>query len=49
MKKVIAIAGKNNIAVNIVKYIILNYPDVELVTCVNENDQSENNFQLSFK
>ncbi|MXV38991.1 formyl transferase [Flavobacteriaceae bacterium Ap0902] len=49
MSKTICIAGKNNIAINIAKYIAYKYPDYKLIAITNQNDYGNNNFQLSFK
>ncbi|WP_052252117.1 formyltransferase family protein [Kaistella solincola] len=45
----VCIAGKNNIAVNIAKHILVNYKEIELVAIFNINDTGENTFQRSFK
>ena len=46
-KKVICIAGKNNIAVEITKYIIKNF-DCELLVIPNKNDDGIDKWQKSF-
>lgn len=43
------VAGKNNIAVDVTKWIINNISDVELYSVCNENDHGNDSFQLSFK
>lgn len=48
-KKKIAIAGKNNIAIEIIKYIISKYPNISVCAVTNSNDNGKNNFQKSFK
>ena len=45
----ICIAGKNSIAINICEYLLLNYPEVELVGVVNKTDDGKNKFEPSFK
>ncbi|MDD9338976.1 MAG: formyltransferase family protein [Providencia heimbachae] len=45
----IIIAGKNNIAVDVAKWIIKNTNNIELLAVCNKNDYSEDTFQLSFK
>jgi len=48
-KKVICIAGKNNIAINIALYIKKFYKEFKLIACCNVNDDGKNTFQRSFK
>ncbi|MTC30466.1 formyl transferase [Providencia alcalifaciens] len=43
------IAGKNNIAVDVTKWIIKTISDIELYSVCNENDHGNDSFQLSFK
>lgn len=45
----ICIAGKNSIAINICEYLLLNFPEVELVGVVNKTDNGKNKFEPSFK
>lgn len=49
MKKIICIAGKNNIAVQIAKIIREKYSNYQLVAIFNKNDNGHNGFQKSFK
>lgn len=49
MKKTICIAGKNNIAVNVVSYIKDNYPECNILGICNENDYGVDTWQKSFK
>ena len=43
------IAGKNNIAVDVTKWIIKNINNIEIFSVCNENDYGNDGFQLSFK
>lgn len=45
----VIIGGKNNIAIDVVKHIILNYSDIELVAIFNRNDVGIDTHQRSFK
>ncbi|MDE5526784.1 formyltransferase family protein [Elizabethkingia meningoseptica] len=45
----ICIAGKNNIAINVAEFIIINYKNIELYVIFNQNDDGRNRFQRSFK
>jgi methionyl-tRNA formyltransferase len=45
----ICIAGKNSIAINICKYLILNYPSINLLGIINRTDNGLNKFEPSFK
>jgi methionyl-tRNA formyltransferase len=45
----ICIAGKNSIAINICKFLNLNYPLIELIGVVNKTDNGINKFEPSFK
>lgn len=50
--KVICIAGKNNIAVDVLKYLIYNFKiqsDYKLVCILNNNEKDENTWQKSLK
>lgn len=47
--KTICIAGKNNIAIDVTKKILQDYPNINIVACCNKNDNGINNFQKSFK
>lgn len=50
MKKVICIAGKNSIAINVLKYCINRYSDTyDVVGITNRNDDGINSWQPSFK
>lgn len=44
----ICIAGQNNIAVYFADYILKNYPDIEILACINKNDDGKNKFHRSF-
>lgn len=46
--KVICIAGKNSIAVNILNYVLDNYSQYKTIACINRTDNFKNNWQLSF-
>ena len=46
---IICIAGKNNIAVNILDYLIHNYPGHKYIACCNQNDNGIDTFQRSFR
>lgn len=48
-KKFLCIAGKNNIAVNVLKYLIANNYGYELGVVCNKTDTGENGFQESLK
>ncbi|WP_272656638.1 MULTISPECIES: formyltransferase family protein [unclassified Providencia] len=43
------IAGKNNIAVNVTKWISKNINNIKIFAICNDNDYGNDNFQLSFK
>jgi len=46
----IVIAGKNNIAIKVTRFIILNYPDLNIYVIFNHNDNGvDNAWQKSFK
>ena len=45
--KTICIAGKNNIAVDVLLYCINTYKDDEIVVVCNKNDLGENGWQRS--
>jgi methionyl-tRNA formyltransferase len=47
--KTICIAGKNNIAINIARYIRGSLPQYEIIAVCNATDEGKNNFQRSFK
>lgn len=49
MKNRIVIAGKNNIAIDVCKYILRHYPAITIYALYNENDSGEDSFQRSFK
>jgi methionyl-tRNA formyltransferase len=46
--KVICIAGKNSIAINVLSYILEIYPQYKVVACINRTDSYVNNWQNSF-
>jgi methionyl-tRNA formyltransferase len=46
--KVICIAGKNSIAINVLEFISLNYTNFKIVACVNKSDNFLNGWQKSF-
>ena len=45
----LCIAGKNNIAVEMAKYLLAYKKNVRIVACINKNDKGLNTFQKSFK
>ncbi|MDB5019444.1 MAG: hypothetical protein JWQ28_571 [Pedobacter sp.] len=45
----VCVAGKNNIAVEILDHLIANYPEHNYVACLHQNDSGINSFQRSFK
>jgi methionyl-tRNA formyltransferase len=45
----ICIAGKNEIAVRAAEYLRKTYPELEMVACVNQNDDGVNGWQRSYK
>lgn len=45
----ICIAGKNNIAVNGLIYLLEKYPNYNIIACTNSNDDGVNSWQNSFK
>lgn len=45
----ICIAGKNNIAVSGLIHLLENYPDYNIIGCLNSNDDGINSWQNSFK
>lgn len=47
--KTLCIAGKNDIAVDILAHILKQYPKIEVVACCNSTDNGINTFQKSFK
>lgn len=49
IRKTICIAGKNNIAINIAKYISTSLPEYEIIAVGNTSDNGTNSFQCSFK
>lgn len=48
MKKYICIAGKNNIAVDVAKYICAEYQEYTLLAITNKNDNGHHTWQKSF-
>lgn len=46
--KIICIAGKNQIAIDVAEFVIKKYTDYKVLACVNKTDNFENNWQKSF-
>jgi methionyl-tRNA formyltransferase len=46
--KVIGIAGKNSIAINVLDYVKKRYPNYKILGCVNKTDNLINSWQYSF-
>lgn len=44
----ICIAGKNNIAVDVCRYVVEHYPDAHIFTLINRNEPGEDNWQRSY-
>lgn len=49
MERLICIAGKNNIAIDVAEYLRSNYPDIPLCAITDLTDDGQNKFQYSFK
>lgn len=47
--KNLIIAGKNDIAVLVTKFVLKNYPSINVFAVFNQNDSGENGWQRSFK
>jgi methionyl-tRNA formyltransferase len=45
----VCIAGKNNIAVEILDHLIVDYPEHDYLACLNQNDSGKDGFQRSLK
>lgn len=48
-KKTICIAGKNNISIEISRYVRATYPHLNVIAVCNENDTEKNGFQASYR
>jgi len=46
--KVICIAGKNSIAINVLSFVLENYSQYKVLACINRTDNYKNNWQNSF-
>lgn len=47
--QILCIAGKNNIAVDVMKYVLEFYPSINVVACCNRTDTGKNGFQRSYR
>ncbi|MCA6940501.1 formyl transferase, partial [Pectobacterium polaris] len=45
----VVVAGKNNIAVNFVEWLIEKYPEVKIFSVTNSTDNGYDTFQRSYK
>ena len=48
LDRVICIAGKNSIAIDVLKYVLEKYSHIKVVACVNRTENYINNWQYSF-
>ena len=44
----ICIAGKNNIAIDVCRYVVAHYPDANIYALINRNEPGEDNWQRSY-
>lgn len=44
----ICIAGKNNIAIDVCRYVVEHYPDAHIYALINRNESGEDNWQRSY-
>lgn len=44
----ICIAGKNNIAIDVCRYVVEHYPDAQIFALINRNEPGEDNWQRSY-